>query len=289
MTATKPYTVEQPSRNVVLVRCEVPDVSWEQWFLFTADRHFDHPRSNRALQKRHLEQARERGAGVFDFGDMHCAMQGKFDKRSSKSALRPQNADNAYFDSLVNGAVEFFTPYSDNIVALGSGNHETAVLNHHETDLTQRTVDLLNANTGSSIRRTGYSGWVRFMFTMHQTKRQAITLWHHHGYGGDAPVTKGVIQTNRQAVYLPDADIVMSGHTHNNWWFPIPRIRLNQANEITKDRQLHIKIPSYKDEYDDGFGGWEVERGAPPKDNGAWWLRFAMRDNKVVVEAREAA
>ena len=35
-----------------------------------------------------------------------------------------------------------------------------------------------------------------------------------------------------------------------------------------------VKTPSYKDEYQDGMGGWSVERRMPPKPLGAYWLRF---------------
>lgn len=282
------YIVEQAQRNVHIIRMKPDTTKWEQWFLMTADRHLDHPKSNRKLQIKHLEEAKARGAGVVDVGDLACAMQGRRDPRSNKSALMPENAENDYLDKVVNNAVKFLAPYSKQFVLMGPGNHETGVLKHYETDLTQRIIDLLNTQTKSKIFRTGYTGWIRFHFTCYGTRRQSIVLWFTHGYGGDAPVTKGVIQTNRQAVYTPDAHIVMSGHTHNNWMFPIDRQRLTDGNQLVRDRQLHIKIPSYKDEYDDGWGGWEVERGAPPKGQGAWWLRFFIADGDVQVEAREA-
>ncbi len=87
-------------------------------------------------------------------------------------------------------------------------------------------------------------------------------------------MTKGVIQTNRMAVYLPDADFVVTGHTHNEWIFPITRERISQADVLFKDRQVHIKLPGYKDEYAEGAEGWHIERGGPPKPLGAAWLHF---------------
>jgi hypothetical protein len=34
------------------------------------------------------------------------------------------------------------------------------------------------------------------------------------------------------------------------------------------------RVPPYKEEYEDGFGGWHVTIGKPPRRLGAWWLRF---------------
>jgi hypothetical protein len=33
-----------------------------------------------------------------------------------------------------------------------------------------------------------------------------------------------------------------------------------------------VRTPGYKEEYQDGYGGFHVERGAPPKPVGAAWL-----------------
>ncbi len=33
-----------------------------------------------------------------------------------------------------------------------------------------------------------------------------------------------------------------------------------------------VRTPAYKEEYNDGKGGWHVERGAPPKPLGGRWL-----------------
>lgn len=115
---------------------------------------------------------------------------------------------------------------------------------------------------------------VKFNFIYGDRHSKSLNLAYHHGYGGDAPVTKGTIQTNRMAVYLPDAHFVVTGHTHNEWQFPIARVRLNAQGNIYHDEQLHIKCPSYKDEYREGESGWTIERGGPPKPIGAMWLRL---------------
>jgi hypothetical protein len=119
-------------------------------------------------------------------------------------------------------------------------------------------------------------------------RNASYKLWYFHGSGGGGPVTRGVIQTNRQAVYVADADFVFTGHTHDSWLMPIERIRLSQNDTIEQFRQTHIKGAGYKEEFRDGYGGWHVERGGPPKPVGAWWMRFHYPNGKKAGQCRTA-
>jgi hypothetical protein len=277
------YGVEQKSRNVAVVR--IPYTTrFEQKFLLTADRHWDNPQSNWELQKRHLDLAKRYKAGVIDIGDFFCAMQGKFDKRSKKGDLRPEHKRDDYLDALVETATEFFAPYAEQFITIGMGNHETSILKKHETNLTNGLVASLNRQ-GGKIYNGGYSGWVNFECVNERSGRvDSKKLWYIHGYGGGGPVTRGVIQTNRKAVYLPDADIVISGHTHDEWIMPISRNRLGADNKQFLDEQMHVQIPTYKDEYSDGYLGYHVETGKPPKPIGAIWMRIFKEDSRSPIE-----
>ena len=94
---TKPlgFTTEQTAPNVITVRMK-PVSGWTQRFLLSADRHHDNPHTDQALERRHLEEVLTSGAGIIDLGDLFCAMQGKFDKRSSKNDLRPEHKSGDY-------------------------------------------------------------------------------------------------------------------------------------------------------------------------------------------------
>jgi hypothetical protein len=267
-------TIEKTSRSVLTIRLGGIQAGWEKWFLLSSDRHWDNPKTDLKLMKKHLDEAIDRDAHVLDFGDFFCAMQGKYDKRHSKNDVRPEHQRSDYLDALIETAGEWFAPYAERFLLIGEGNHETSIAKRHETNLTARIVERLNAKTNSQITHGGFSGWVRFLFMDGNETYSSKRLAYHHGYGGDSPVTKGVIQTNRMAVYLPDADIVVTGHTHNEWIFPIPRLRINTSGTTYHDEQIHLKLPSYKEEYGDGYGGWHIERGAPPKPTGAMWIKF---------------
>lgn len=266
------WNFRESSRNVHVFDINLPHVGDEQWVLLQTDCHWDNPKCDREKMKDHLDLAVERNAPVLDAGDFFCAMQGKYDKRSSKKDLRPEHAKGNYLDSLVNTAAEWLDPYKHLLTVRGNGNHESSIQKNHETDLNERLAERLRV-AGGIARRGGYSGYIRFA-TNCGGRTTSHKLWYFHGSGGGGPVTRGVIQTSRQAVYIADADFVFTGHTHDSWVMPIERIKLGHSDDIQQFRQTHIKGAGYKEEFRDGYGGWHVERGGAPKPTGAWWMRF---------------
>jgi UDP-2,3-diacylglucosamine pyrophosphatase LpxH len=251
---------------------------WEKWFLLRSDVHHDSIYCNRDYELEHLEAAKKRRAGIFDFGDLFDAMQGRFDKRRSMDELRPEYRRDDYYDYVVKDTADYLKPYAKQFILISPGNHESSVRKHANTDLTDRLVARLNAENKTNILTGGYGGWVRFMFNMSGGSstgpRASINLKYFHGSGGEAPVTRGAIQTNRQAVYLPDADVVVNGHSHHNYIIPISRERLSNKGVHYFDIQYHIRTPGYKQDYADGSAGWTVERGGVPKPIGAVWMKI---------------
>lgn len=260
---------------------------WEQWFLLASDRHFDSRKSDKVLMKEHLDLAVKRNARVLEFGDTFDAMQGKYDPRRSYPEMDGRYLDMmlknnlGYLDAIVQDATEFLAPYAKLYALIAKGNHETAIYNHNDTDLINRLVYGMNIKAGTEIATGEYGGWVQFMFTIQRTQRETVNLKYFHGSGGGGPVTKGVIQSNRQAVFLPDADIVVNGHIHESWILTLPRERINKAGTVGRDLQHHVRTATYKDDYEDGGSGWAVEKGMPPKPKGAIWLRFYYERNHV--------
>ena len=295
------WTINKISRNVCEISIDLTrNADWEQWVLLRSDVHHDNPKCNQDLERVHLEEAVQYDAPIIDNGDLFCAMQGKWDKRADKNALREEHRGSNYFDLLVETAAKFYEPYKDNFAVLGKGNHETAVTNRHETDLTDRLASRMRAH-GSKVEASGYGGFVIFRFLDAVQKGQPAkdkvrpvkdskVLYHFHGSGGGGPVTRGVIQTNRLAVFQPDAEIVLTGHTHDEWSVTIPRMRLTPKGEIYHDEQLHVRCPGYKDAWSDSYAGWETEKMIGPKSLGSAWLRFwwNWRTMSVMVDTVRA-
>lgn len=288
----RPWNVEQKHRSVTTVRFDYSGVGWEQWILLRTDAHHDNPHCDQRTEKKHLDQAVERNALIIDNGDLFCSMQGKYDKRSSKDAMRPEHQNGNYLDRLVETAADFYSPYADNWLLFGQGNHETKILQNHETNLTERLVERINVAQEKKkkthrVFMGGYGGWVRFQFERAR-HRSTRTLYHYHGTGGGGPVTRGTIQTNRLAVYNPDADVIFTGHTHDEWCLTIARQRLTTNGIPYHDEQLHIRAPGYKDSWGDGYAGWEVERGLAPRPIGSAWLRLVNEEDVIRIEATRA-
>lgn len=279
------WTVEQKAKNAHVIRFENVTADWKQHILLTADRHHDNLHTKQQLERQHLELAKERDAPILDFGDLHCAMEGKYDPRKNYDNMRSEYTGNNYFDRLVDVGENFYGPYADQFAVMGYGNHERSILKHNETDLTARLARRLRLRSERDDRAFvgGYSGWIFLRFRIQSTVRQTLKIKYHHGHGGGGPVTKGVIQTNRRAVYLPDADIVVTGHIHEAWCVPITRERVSQAGKSYRDIQWHVSLPTYKDEYivEDGTG-YHIEGGRPPKPLGCAWLILECKNSRVV-------
>jgi hypothetical protein len=284
------WSIERASPVSAVMRIPyLRNADWEQYGLITSDRHLEHPTANIELQRLHLEQAKERDAFILDFGDLFDAMQGKGDRRSKKRDLRREFADvegRSYLNAIVQYAADFLSPYAKNIALIGKGNHETSVDNKLEYDLHDGLLTLLSMSGGDHIINGGYRGWVRFQFEASGSSRISRNLAYNHGYGGGGPVTKDVIQVNRKAVYLSNADYVFSGHTHDQWWFPVPRARLLDSGREVIETQHHVKIPTYKEEYLDIGDGYHHETGKPPKPVGAWWMRFYYSTRSKRIETQ---
>lgn len=278
-------SVERTAPTVVTVTMEPTSQGWEQLFLFRSDAHHDNLHCDHAMEKRHLDMALERGAGILDFGDLFCAMQGKWDKRSDQDQMRPELTGNKYLDRLVDYNSKFYAPYAKNWILLSPGNHESSIVRHHQTDLTERLRERMTASGAQHVEVGSYAGWVRFQFKRGRHSIRKV-LRYTHGYGGGGPVTRDVIQSARQAVYLGGADLVVSGHTHDAWEMPIMRERLDHLGQTKLEEMIFLKIPGYKDEFSSGQG-WAVEKGMPPKPKGAFWVRFIWKQHRVNKVVRE--
>lgn len=285
------FKTSQIGKNAFRINFELTaNKDWEAWLLLQSDPHFDSPKCERIMLKRHLDEAKEKGAAVHINGDLFDAMGGKYDKRSSKSDLRPEYKRDTYLDEIVEDAARFLAPYAHNIVTIAEGNHETAIKNRLEIDLIQRLIGILNKETGSKIQFGHYAGWLKLCFLTGKYKNgtsrhnTSVLLHYDHGYGGGGEVTSDTIQHQRRSARFPDADIIVSGHTHDHWTKDIARNRFSDNGNPYNDVQTHIKIPSYKNDYGTGSGGWCIEKGHAPKVLGAYWIRFYfVREFKRVV------
>jgi hypothetical protein len=216
-----------------------------------------------------------------------CAMQGKWDKRADQDQMRPELREAGklrYADAMVDYAAKFYAPYSKNWVLFAQGNHEYGFAQKMETNLTERLAERLRAD-GSQVQAqvTDVQGWVRFCFSIRTSCWVTNRLRFHHGYGGGGPVTRDSIQAQRQMAFLGNADMIVSGHTHD-FWHMIACMESLDHNGKPVERPVDlVKVPGYKNEYSVGRG-WAANKGMPPKVLGAWWLRFWVEGDVIKRE-----
>lgn len=246
-----------------------------------SDLHWDNPKCDRELLKKHLDYCLENNIKVMLNGDTFCLMQGKFDPRRSKKDIRPEHNKANYLDAVIEDAVEWFTPYADILTVVGYGNHETGIIRNVETDPLQRFVDLLNYKCKSNVVTGGYGGWLMLnIFPSEKSQKQFSTkVKYFHGSGGGGIVTKGALNLTRALELAEGFDVFTMGHIHENAARNDVREFLNTnsgKHEIVL-KQIHMAITgTYKEEYGEGFMGWHVERGAPPKPVGGRILNIYL-------------
>jgi predicted phosphodiesterase len=286
MAKNASWMAENVSRNVQVVKYP----RGKEWWAFLAtDVHWDNPRCERALFQKHLKEAKDRKACVIIAGDFFCAMQGKWDKRASKSALRPELAEkDEYLDALVDQATDWLEPFKDNLCVMGDGNHETSIKARHETDLLERLCARLR-DRGSQVRHGGFSGWVRWMFNEPGGRvLESRKLFYHHGSGADPAVTKGQIEQERMASWVRGADVILLGHVHQDHYTKMRTVTLSQSNQIVKDTVHWLRAGTYQDDYGTGEAGYFAEKNRGPRPLGGWWLRFYLRNHQLKLEVTSA-
>jgi predicted phosphodiesterase len=240
--------------------------------LLLADAHWDNAHCRLDLLEKTLKLAKEEGAPVYHFGDFFCAMQGKWDQRSSRDALRDEHHTGSYLDSLVSTAAEWLEPYAKNIALMSYGNHESSIKRKHEVDLLQRLCHELR-RMGSPVECGPYWGFVTMNAAWHK-QRDCVRLHYHHGYSGGGEVSRGVGQhAATRSMY--DADVYVSGHIHRRNLDENVMTRVTASGNVQHRRQLFLRCSTYKDESGDG---WHVAQGRAARPIGGWWLNLvAMR------------
>lgn len=183
------------------------------------DPHIDHPGHARELLIADLEDCKARGDIGIVMGDVWSMILPQ-DRKRFNSGRYGEKVD-AIINRKLDEAEELFAPYADCIDVMMVGNHETAVIKHHAVDPVALLIDRLNrvkkkgALESERIAHGGYTCWVQMQFMTGQRGSLSNTMWLHHGAGGAAPVTKGMIDGNRiKQGRMADVYAIAHKHTH---------------------------------------------------------------------------
>jgi len=168
-----------------------------------------------------LAAAKKAGDRILINGDVFDLILPKDHKRFNLSVLHKRIRRVDILNACLEWAEEIFAPYADLIDMIGLGNHETAAEVHHSVDMVAMLIDRLSVhkkNKEHVIHYGGYTGFVDYRFRRKNSSNASrgsrrYVIYYHHGSGGDAPVTKGMIDFNRK--HWVRSDLLWMGHKHN--------------------------------------------------------------------------
>jgi hypothetical protein len=212
------------------------------------------------LMKRDLSNAKKENRRILINGDIAELILPSDKKRWSASKMNSQRDD--VLNEALEQSFDILKPYADNIDLIGTGNHDESPIKYDSFDLVGALVGLLNREkTNGNIHRAGYQGYIKYMLRP-KTKKHASTpfvIYHHHGSGGSAPVSKGMIDFNR-IVYSHTANLYWLAHKHtaiqDNG---IMRDRLNIAGNYVEEVCKAIITPGYKTNKIDTEKGYRIK------------------------------
>lgn len=211
----------------------------------------------------------------------------RFDPRGLHSSLRGR-AD--VLNGQMEMALRILSPYADLIDVVGAGNHETAAEKYHSADPSRVLVHELR-QAGSLCDYGGYEGWYRVQIVRPETRRYwSWRMRYHHGMGGAAPVTKGMIDFARFSGWVEGADCLWVGHKHNRFIDWGRREYLTAQGSVRHRDVLHVMTGSYypgrsAQSHEDAMahgrsGGWAHDSGFAPQAMGGHLLELRPGDRE---------
>jgi len=263
---------KQQSRTCYEYRVEQPPK-----FLFLSDVHFDSVKCDRALFFKHLDKAESDGFVVAIFGDLFDLMGGKYDPRSSYSDIRPEYKSITYLDDVIEDTYERLKKYTC-IKFISRGNHETNIEKRMHTSPLDRLAQMFPLENRPVI--AGYSGWIKVIIAKKNTRSTVVSFIHyHHGFGGNAKRSKGVLEVDLDQMQFPDADVFVRGHTHQKWHHPVTVDRISaRSMRLYQQTSHHLRLGSYK-KLGDRFAGWATEKGFHTPRLGGWYAKLEQAAN----------
>lgn len=266
---------------------------WEETTIcLISDFHANSPDFNNKAWEQDKQRIIDMNARVLLGGDTDDYIF-HLDKRFSSPRYQHKNSN------IIQGVVkktikEKFDGILDRIEFIGVGNHETSVMKYYLTDPVYMMIQEIKEATGKEPIHGGYTGMFRIEFK--EGKHLANETWYyHHGAGGNAPVTKGMIDFNRLRTQYW-ADVYWIQHKHNDISDQPMRTRLNRNLNYEYKKVLCVIAPGYNnkrhsDDYNDHGGytlNWGEEKFYPSQPAGSSFITYKPynKNGKDCLERR---
>ena len=209
-----------------------------------SDTHADSPNFDKATFEEHANYCLNDNRYILFDGDIFDGIIRTDKKRAVNSLL--ESGDNQ-LNIKLEKVYELLKPYQKQILFFGRGNHEESILKYNGIDILDILAKMLNSGSNHNIVVGNYANFIRFGWTNKSNKMVAnYDIFAHHGAGGSAPATKGMLDFN-SLVKGVNADLIWIGHKHNSIIdYSAPIMFVDAAgNVVLKNRQC-IQTPSYQ-------------------------------------------
>ena len=129
---------------------------------------------------------------------------------------------------------------------MGRGNHEESIIKYNGLDVLSMLATMLNMGQEHKILVGNYANFIRFSAKDCTGKLCFFDIYQHHGAGGSAPATKGMLDFQSIAKGV-NVDLIWLAHKHNSLVdYSTPIMSINtQGDVVLKNRQC-IMTPSYQ-------------------------------------------
>lgn len=209
--------------------------------------------------EREISDAVKREDRVLVNGDILDLILPKDHKRYSPDSVHPRiGGRRDQVTAAIQWATELLSPAAHLIDMLGMGNHESAVEKWHGTDpvillLYELEKYAKKRDPDHVIHYGGFTGFVdyRLRLSNNQNRKDGKergarwVIYYHHGSGGNAPVTRGLIDFNRRDTFI-DADAIWMGHKHQSLSVKVEKIRCPRSGDEPAIYEVrHISTGAY--------------------------------------------
>jgi hypothetical protein len=263
-----------------------------------SDCHFGASSLDKKALKKDFDRMAALGCRIGINGDVFDAILPsdvkRFDLRAVDPELMRMCTEGGWLplDGAIELAARFLEPYAHLIEFIGIGNHEGHVGKHHHVQLVPQLIAILRERTGHSIKYGGWCGYWNVALEGTGTKKTGFTIYRHHGAGGAAPATKGIIDFERMMAWQGDVDGLWIGHKHNRFAVVNRKMTLDRRTMTSKERDVHcIMTGSYLDTYGlekDTKPSYAVGWNVSPQSKGGAIIELSqMRTaNELITQAR---
>jgi hypothetical protein len=210
-----------------------------------SDTHMDSSDCDLILLGKHLDFCVKDNRYILFDGDLVDGILLGDRKRATPHHIT--NTDNQ-LNVKLNQIYEFLKPYQKNILFIGRGNHEESIMKYNGLDVLEMITTMLNMGQEHKILYGNYANFLRFTFKEQgkNMRQYHYDIYAHHGCGGSAPATKGMLDFSALTKGI-NADLIWIGHKHNSLIdYSAPIMHIDQNGEVILKNRQCIQTPSYQ-------------------------------------------